>query len=123
MVRTERLLLRTTVRAVKDVIYEDMVQTTKSRDKLDLETHLAFTVTLTTRIKVMRDLLGCFNLLYKNNYKDVMPNLKLLHQRINLHLNQLNRIDKVKYRIAKKYFADTVYILYKYIHCLKKLNY
>jgi hypothetical protein len=123
MVRTERLLLRTTVRAVKDVIYEDMVQTTKSRDKLDLETHLAFTVTLTTRIKVMRDLLGCFNLLDKNNYKDVMPNLKLLHQRINLHLNQLNRIDKVKYRIAKKYFADTVYILYKYIHCLKKLNY
>ena len=123
MVRTERLLLRTTVRAVKDVIYEDMVQTTKSRDKVDLETHLAIKVTLTTRIKVMRDLLGCFNLLDKNNYKDVMPNLKLLHQRINLHLNQLNRIDKVKYRIAKKYFADTVYILYKYIHCLKKLNY
>ena len=123
MVRPERVLLRTTTRAVKDVIYEDMEQTTKAVNKLDLDTQLSFKVTLTTRIKIMRDLLICFNLLDKNNYKDVMPKLQLLHKRINLHLNQLNRIDKIKYRIAKKYFADTVYILYKYIHSLKKLGY
>ena len=123
MVRPERVLLRTTTRAVKDVIYEDMEQTTKAVNKLDLDTQLSFKITLTTRIKIMRDLLICFNLLDKNNYKDVMPKLQLLHKRINLHLNQLNRIDKIKYRIAKKYFADTVYILYKYIHSLKKLGY
>ena len=123
MVRPERVLLRTTTRAVKDVIYEDMEQTTKAVNKLDLDTQLSFKITLTTRIKIMKDLLICFNLLDKNNYKDVMCKLQLLHKRINLHLNQLNRIDKIKYGIAKKYFADTVYILYKYIHSLKKLGY
>ena len=123
MVRTERLLLRTTTRAVKDVIYEDIEQSTKARDKLDLDTQLAYKVTLTTRIKVMKSFLECFNLLDKNNYKDVIPKLQLLHKRVNLHINQLNRIDKVKYKIAQQYYADTVYILYKYIHSLKKLGY
>jgi len=123
MVRTERILLRTTTRAVKDVIYEDIEQSTKSRDKLDIEKELAFKVTLTTRIKIMRDLLVCFNLLDKNNYNDVIPKLALLHKRIDLHLNQLKKISKKKYKIAKQYFADTVYILYKYIHSLKKLGY
>lgn len=123
MVRTERLLLRTTTRAVKDVIYEDIETSIKARDKLDLDKQLSFKITLTTRIKVMKSFLECFNLLDKNNYKDVIPKLQLLHKRVNLHINQLNRIDKVKYKIAKKYFADTVYILYKYIHSLKKLGY
>lgn len=123
MVRAERLLLRTTVRAVKDVIGEDMEQSVKAKNKLNLDDQLAYKVTLTTRIKIMNDLLICFNLLDKNNYKDVVPKLQLLHKRINLHLNQLNRISKVKYRIAKKYFEDTVHILYKYIHSLKKLGY
>ena len=123
MVRPERLLLRTTTRAIKDVINDDMEQTSKSRDKLDIDKQLGFKVTLTTRIKIMKTLLECFNLLDKNNYKDVIPHLQLLHQRINLHLNQLNRIGKVKYKIAKKYFADTIHILYKYIHSLKKLGY
>lgn len=123
MVRAERLLLRTTVRAVKDVIYEDIQRSTKSCNKLDLDKQLAFKITLTTRIKIMKTLLECFNLLDKNNYNDVIPKLKLLHQRINLQINQLNRISKVKYKIAKQYFADTVYILYKYIHSLKKLGY
>lgn len=123
MVRAERVLLRTTARAVKDVIKDDLDESNKAVNKLNLDTQLAFKITLTTRIKIMRDLLSCFNLLDKNNYKDVIPKLQLLHKRINLHLNQLNRISKIKYRLAKQYFADTVHILYKYIHSLKKLGY
>ena len=122
MVRAERLILRTTTRAIKDVISEDLVQTTKSRDKLNLDDKMGFKVALATRVKIMKTLLDCFNLLDDDNYIDVLPQLHLLHKRVNLHLNQLNRIDKVKYRISKKYFCDMVYMVYKYIACLKKMQ-
>ena len=98
--KKQRMALRTTVRAINDVIIDDVEQTVTA-----------------IRIVII------FKLLNNDNYIDVIKKLPLLHKRVNINQYQFSRLSTEKNRINSEYMKNAIIIIYKYVHCLKRLGY
>ena len=118
-----RMILRTTTRAILDVVKDDIDQTGSILKKLHFDTQFTYMITLLTRFKILNMLQKIFKLLNNDNYTDVLTKLPLLHKRITLNNYQFTKLDSNKQVINSQYLRDSVLIIYKYIHCLKKLKY
>ena len=121
--KKQRMALRTTVRAINDVIIEDVEQTITAIRIIDFDTQFPQLLTLTVRLKILRTIVIIFKLLNNDNYIDVIKKLPLLHKRVNINQYQFSRLSTEKNRINSEYMKNAIIIIYKYVHCLKRLGY
>ena len=123
MVCLERMALRTTTRAVTDVINEDITQTGTALKKIKFNTQFPVLLTLTVRLKILKMIVSMFSSLNNNNYVDVIKQLPLLHKRISINTHQFSKLSNEKNKINIEYTKNSILIIYKYIHSLKKLGF
>ena len=119
----QRMALRTATRAINDVIIDDVEQTITAIKKINFDTQFPQLLTLTVRLKILRTIVIIFKLLNDDNYIDTIKLLPILHKRVKINQYQFSRLSTEKNRINSEYMKNAIIIIYKYVHCLKRLGY
>lgn len=114
MIRATRLIL--------DSLNTNLELSKKIRDSIDIDEDLSYKVSMATRVKVLEKLSAVINKLQNDDWQGALEMMKPIHKQIALSLNQIKRLERLKYSENEKYYRDTLSIIYLQIKVLKKYN-
>jgi len=99
-----------------DNLYDELERNYNVKSVIDYETQFGELITVTTRLKIINELILIFKMIKKNTDKQIiLEKLLNVKKRIKLHFKQLKKLKQKNINENIEYFTMILKIIYSYV--------